>query len=289
MKALSFFMFCISLLCLFNCRGDPYSSPVSDTDTRTIARRASVQTVFHVPVMHVSFSTPLPEPEEFTQEKAIELMEIQEDVLQEKIEDALEKFKQEFNEDRWKTSLTDFEEWNYDPQGKTWIPLGQFTPKGVKFPERVLVVRKTKVEEKEISPWEKEYEGDVLAISETANVSPSKAKEILTNIKNKGYTISKGKVEESNEVKLLRFTPDWSDKYPTTLDWKVEVIAGGENLIVGYDPRGILEIKPVFDDTKLHIKAGYLDIKDKFKTEPTEVSTLKAQLETLRENLKVAK
>ena len=155
MKALSLFILSVSLLCVCSCRGDPPVRAGSDQDTRTIARRASVQTVFHVPVMHISFSTPLPEPEEFTSEDAKRLLEETEEALEEKLKRAIEKFEQEYNEDRWESSLTNFEEWNYEPRSKTFIPLGAFTPKGVKFPERVLLA--CKVEKKEVDPWKAEY------------------------------------------------------------------------------------------------------------------------------------
>jgi len=264
-------------------RGDPYYR--AENDIRTTARRASVQVVNHVPVIHIYFTKELEKPEPLTEKKVIELMEIQEKVLEEKIEEALEKFIEESSKDRWESSFTDLEAWDYDSPSKTFIPLGALAPEGVKFPQKVLVV--CKVEKKEISPWEKEFEEDVLVISETANVSPTQAKTILQNIKNKGYTISKEEVQESEEIELLYFST-WDDSYPAVLKWQVNIMGEDTNLIVGYDPRGILEVRPIPDDKKIHVKAGYFDLKSEFKEELLEVKILKGQLESLREDLKKA-
>ena len=254
-------------------------------DIRAMARQASVQTVFHVPVLHAYFTEPLPEPDILTAENVKDLLELEQKVIIKRIDEAIDKYKADQKEVKYSTSLTDLEKWGYEPKSKTFIPLGAFAPKYAKFPENILVV--CKIEKKEISPWEKEYEEDVLAISETANVSPTKAKEILANIKNKGYSISKEEIKEAEEIELLYFS-EWDTQRPTHLDWKVTLEGEDNNLIIGYDPRGILEVKPIPDDKKVYIKAGYFDLLDKYKEEPSEVTTLKKELETVQENLKNA-
>ena len=259
-------------------RGDPQ-------DVRSMARRASVQTVFHRGVIHISFTKDLEASEELTAEKVKEMLEEEQETITKQIEKAIEKYKVESSEDRYETSLTDLEKWGYESKSKTFIPLGAFAPKWAKFPENIIIACKT--EKEEISPWEKEYEDDVLAISETANVSPTKAREILLNIKNKGYSITKEEVKEAEEVELLYFS-DWDTSYPRTLDWKVTLMGEDNNLIISYDPRGILEVKPIPDDKKVYVKAGYFDFKDKFKEEATEIINLREKLETIEENLKKA-
>ena len=271
----------VSFLCVYCSRGDPDVS----NDIRERARQSSVQTVFHRGVIHVSFTSPLPKPEELTTAKVTEILKEKQAILERLIEEALKKYTEEQKEDRWKSSFTDLRAWDYEPLSKTFIALGAVAPEGVKFPENILIACKT--EKKEISPWEKEYEDDVLAISETANVAPSKAKEILSNIKAKGYTISKEEVKKADEIELLYFS-SWDTTYPTHLNWKVTIMGEDNNLIIGYDPRGILEVRPIPEKKKVHIKAGYFDLKEKFKKELSEVTELKNQLETVKENLKTA-
>ena len=272
------FVALVYLMSILTARGDPI-------DVRSLARRASVQTVFHIPVLHISFTTPLAEPEKLTPEKVKGMLEEEQKKVVKQINEAVEKYSEEQKKDRYETSLTDLEKWGYEPKSKTFIPLGAFAPKWAKFPENILVV--CKIEKKEISPWEKEYEDDVLTISETANVSPSQAKTILANIKSKGYSITKEEIKEADEIELLYFS-SWTDAYPRTLDWKVTLEGEDNNMIIGYDPRGILEVKPIPDDKKVYVKAGYFDLKDEFKETPTEILNLRKQLETIKENLETA-
>ena len=272
------FVASVYLMLNLTARGDPI-------DVRMLARRASVQTVFHVPVLHISFTTPLAEPEKLTPDKVKEMLEEEQKKVVKQINEAVEKYSEEQKKDRYETSLTDLEKWGYEPKSKTFIPLGAFAPKWAKFPENILVV--CKIEKKEISPWEKEYEDDVLTISETANVSPSQAKTILANIKSKGYSITKEEIKKADEIELLYFS-SWTDAYPRTLDWKVTLEGEDNNMIIGYDPRGILEVKPIPDDKKVYVKAGYFDLKDEFKETPTEILNLRKQLETIKGNLETA-
>ena len=93
-------------------RGDP-------PDIRAMARQASVQTVFHVPVLHAYFTTPLPEPDILTAEKVKEMLEQEQAVIEKKIDAAIEKCKEEQKADHYSTSLTNLEKWGYEPKSKT--------------------------------------------------------------------------------------------------------------------------------------------------------------------------
>lgn len=271
------------------------------------ARRASVQPLFYIPVLKVSFTTPLAVDEKIANREDIEkllktlgitkkdfeqLLEdknlTQEDLdklIKEKIEKAFEdeKAEGERNKDKYESSLTDVERCPFTSPSQTDVPLGAISPAWAKFPERVLVVYK--VERKEISAWEKEYEKDVLSIAETANVSPSRAKTIITTLRGQGYTISKEEVDEQSGVKLLWFN-GWNDKYPMILDWEVRVEGTEVNLIIGYDPRGILKVKPIPDDKQICVKAGYFDLKDEFKPKPRDVKILEGTIKSLEKDLK---
>jgi len=249
----------------------------TDKDIKLAARRASVQPVFYIPAMKVFFTTPLDEEKEFTKEDIEEL-------LKEKIKEAIEKDREEQAEEKYSSYFTEIDEWGYEPVSQTHVPLGALAPKWAKFPERVLVV--CKVEKKEITAWEKEYEKDILAISETANVSPSQAKGIINRLRAEGYSVSKEEVAQSETVELLHFSNGWDDKYPTILKWSVEVLGSEVNLIVGYDSKGILEIQPVPDDVRLHVVAGYFDLKDEYKPKSDEVKKLESQVEMLEEDVK---
>ncbi len=262
-------------------RGDP---PLKQ-DIRAQARRSSVQTVFNINVLHGYFTSPLPEPEIITKDIITEMLEDQAIEIEAKIDEAITKYREELKEDRYEKSMTDIEKWGYEPPSKTFIPLGAFAPEWAKFPDRILVT--CKIDKEEISPWEKEYEDDVLTISETANVSPKKAKEILQNIISKGYTISKESIKEAEGIELLYFTT-WDSHYPRHLDWTVNIEGNEDNLIIGYDPRGIFETKPIPHDKKVHVKAGYFDLKSKFKETPTEIQNLQDKLDKIQEELKDA-
>lgn len=276
-------------------------------DIKLHARRASVQPLFYIPVLKVSFTSPLAEDEEITSREDIEKLLktlgvtkedfeqlltdknlTQEDLdklVEEKIEKALEaeRVKAEQEKEKYDEFLTNIEKCRIASPSQTEIPLGIICPDWARFPERVLVVYK--VEKKEISAWEREYEEDVLTIAETANVAPSRAKTIITTLKTQGYSVSKEEVDTESEVKLLWFDNGWNDNYPTELDWKVVVEGTEANLITGYDPRGILTVRPIPGDKQLCIKAGYFDLKDEFKPKPREVEILEGTVKFLEKRI----
>ena len=256
---------------------------VTTEDVMKQARRSSVQTVFHIPVIRASFTAPLPEEEEFTKEIVEDMLKEREEKIKEDIEEAKKALKEELNEERYESSLTKLEKWGYEPPSATFIPLGALIDEDVKFPDRILVT--CKIEEEEIDPYKKEYAEDVLTISTTADVSPDTAKHILINLRSKGYSISKDEIKKSENVQLLYFSPDWSDSYPTRLNWKVALEGEEEtNLIVGYDCRGIFETKPIPEGRKVHVIAGYHELKDKFKEKSHEIKKLEQKIESLEED-----
>jgi len=234
--------------------------------------------------MRVSFTQPLPEEKKVTPEEVQKQLENKVIELEAKIKEAIEAERDWESKDKYENRLTTLESYNYEIRGMNAIPLGRLIKdKELKWPEKVLVVYK--VEEKEVSPWEKAYEGDVLAISEVANVSPSAAKEMLSKIKALGYSITKPEEKEESEVKLLWFDDGWDDSYPVELDWVVTMMGEDKNLITGYDCRGILIIKQVPDGSKLYIKAGYREMRSEFKEKSSEIKALEAQIENLKKEL----
>ncbi len=254
-----------------------FSTGQTKEDIKLAARRASVQPVFYIPVIKATFTNPIDVDEKLTKEDI-------ENLLEEKIKIAIEKEKEKETRNKYNEYLTNIDVWGYEVVSQTHIPLGALAPKWAKFPERVLVVYKT--EKKEITAWEKEYEKDILAVSETANVSPSQAKEIINRLHAEGYSISKEKLKEAESVELLWFEDGWNTKYPQTLKWSVETLGTKNNIIIGYDSRGILEIQPVADDARLHVVAGYFDLKDEYKPKSDEVKKLESQIEMLQEDVK---
>lgn len=261
------------------------SKPLSsDRDIKLAARRASVQVQFHIPVMRVSFNTPLPDPERDTYTKN-EL----EKLISEKLQKAIEAERELQGRNKYKSTLTAIEAY-IRPKSKTLIPIGSLpgVPKWAKFPERVLVVYKT--EKGDVKPWEKDSEQDVLSISETAGVSISKAQEILLNLKSKGYSVSKESVKEDSEIRLLWFDDGWDDTYPIELTWRVIYPGQKNNLIRGYDSRGVIETSVIQDDSDAYgqvktvkIEAGYLDLQDQYKPKSLEVERLMRELNDLKE------
>jgi len=307
------FVFVISML---------YGCTDSVNDVKEIklhARRASVQPLFYIPGLKVSFTNPLSEAVEITadyieklfkervltredlekwlKEKGLRNEDLNKwlegkdltrkalsELMDKKIKDAIKQELEQQGEGRYNTVLTVVEEWGFESPSKTHIPLGTLCPEWARFPERVLVVYKTK--KVDIAVWEKEYEKDVLSIAETANVSPSGAKAIITNLRSQGYTISKEEVDVEAEVRLLWFDDGWKDNYPRELSWKVSVEGTKANIIVGYDPRGILLVKPIPDDKKVYVKAGYIDLKYEFKPKAVDVETLEKSVQFLKEQIK---
>uniref|UniRef100_A0A6H1ZTH1 Putative trypsin-like peptidase domain containing protein n=1 Tax=viral metagenome TaxID=1070528 RepID=A0A6H1ZTH1_9ZZZZ len=254
---------------------------ISDEDVKKAARRASVQTSFHIPVMKAFFTTPLAEKEEITRAKLNEAGEKRMKEIDEKIKQAIEEERKKQAEDKYESFLTEINEWGYLPVSKSMIPLGTFAPAYAKFPERILVG--TTTEKKEIKEWEKEYEKDVLSVSETANVSPTKAREIISRLRASGYSINKEEISQSSDVKLLWFRAGWDSEYPTELDWKVEVEGTETNIITGYDPRGILIVRWVPDKKRVYVKAGYFDLKTEYREKPDEVKKLEEEIRGLKE------
>ena len=259
------------------------SAKANDVDIKLAARRASVQVQMYTPVIKVSYTHPPPEEEKFTKKTLNEeLAKAKEDLieyLEEKIRFEIE----QENLPKYNTYLTGIEVYGHEPKSKTGIPIGSIkgVPKEAKYPERVLVAYKT--EEKDVKPWEKDSEEDVLAISEVAGVSISKAQAMLAKIQGAGYTVSKEEVSEDSEITLLWFDDGWTDSYPTTLNWEVKCEGTEGNILVGYDS-GVLITKPIPDDTRVYVKAGYLDLKTEFKPKSSEVETLESEIERLEKS-----
>jgi hypothetical protein len=220
----------------------------------------------------VTYTTPYkePKPEEGITEKDISEM----------IEKALKTEREEQVKEQYEAILTAIDEWGVKPPAPTFIPLGALAPEWAKFPERVLVVAKITEEEEEVTGWQDRYTDDVVTISETANVSPPIAKNIISRLKAKGYKIlKKDTIEKTDEVKLLWFDDGWDDTLPKELNWCVEVVGQPEiDIIKGYS-HGVIEISPVADDERLYVKAGYIDLKDEFKPKSEEVIALETEKE----------
>lgn len=253
-------------------------------DIKADSRRSSVQILFHTPVLKVYFIEPLKEERVDIEE----LLGKQTEEIEKKIEEAIEKERKFQEKDRYGNYLTEVDVWGWRPTSQTFIPLGAIpgVPKDAKFPERVIVVAEIKTDE-EVSSYRKEHEKDIETISETLDVSKTTAKSLISNLSIKGYTINKQVIKKSENVKLLWFDDGWSDTYPKTLDWCVEV-EEGVNLIIGYS-NGVLETKPVPQDgyqiKRVHVEVGYLDLKAEFKDKPVEVTRLENQVKRLKKEL----
>lgn len=251
---------------------------LTEQEVKLKARRASVQPMFYLPVMKIWFTDPIitiaTTPTHKELQKKVEELE---KLIQAKIDQALEDMKKPTHE----TTLTTLDVYGVEPPSKTFIPLGMLAPKWAKFPERVLVV--AKVEKQDIKPWERKHEKDVLSISEVAEVSISKAQTILSRLSLEGYTVSKQEVRQAETVELLWYDDGWDDRYPLPLSWSVELEGKEDNIIIGYDSRGILEVRPIPDDTRVHVKAGYLDLLERPKSD--EVKGLENQIKSLQEDL----
>lgn len=269
---------------LFGCDFDGFKEALrfdnSDSEIQLAARRASVQVLMYTPAIKISYTSPLAKDVEFTKETLDKAIEAAEEKLKEYLEEKIRTEIEKENAPRYETNLTSVEDYAYNPKSKTNIPIGALSdvPGWAKFPERILVAYKT--EKKDISPWAKEAEKDVLAISEVAGVSISKAKEMLSKIQSEGYTVSKESVSKDSDVVLLHFTPGWSDSYPTTLNWEVKVEGDDCNIITGYN-NGVIETRPIPDGKKVYVKAGYFDLKDEFKPKLDEIKRLEREVKRL--------
>ena len=243
------------------------------------ARSASVMPMFYRPCLQVSrvvFEVEEPDIEDVIAQKIEEALEAERDAIEEKADaDKL----------IYESYLTGVTVYGHEVKSQTAIPIGSLmgVPTWAKFPERVLTVYK--VETLEIKEWEKEYEGDVLTISETADVSPSKAKDILAKLRSEGYSVSKEEVAPDAGIELIYFSSGWGDSYPQTLNWSVKVDGSEENLINGYDPRGIVLTKPIPEDKRVTVEVGYLDLEDYSKPKSTEMLVLEADLIAKQEKI----
>ncbi|NQU02861.1 MAG: trypsin-like peptidase domain-containing protein [Syntrophaceae bacterium] len=274
----------LALLSVLLALGLSNSYGLSQGEIKIAARQASVQPSFFIPVLKAYFAKPFEEEKEPTIEEAIkeatdELREEMAELMKEKIEEA--------NEPRHLTTITDLEKYGVLGKSRQEIALGAIAPEWAKFPKNVLVVKKIK--KADITAWEKEHEKDVLVISETTGVSPSKAKAMLDKLASEGYQVTKDTEEPDADVVLLHFN-GWDDSYPSTLKWEVRV-NGGPNLIRGYDPRGILIIQTLPEDSdgeiqRVYVKAGYFDLKEKYKPKTPDEIRLTDQAETLEEKIK---
>jgi len=227
------------------------------------ARSNSVQIVFHHPVLHLSYTSPPKADTKVT----IDLLEKRLSELSENIQKSIKAKIEDNNEaisdGRHKTGLKDIDTW-VKPKLAGFIQLGKIAPHFAKFPDNVLVVYET--EKKEVDVYADEYKDDIRSVSEVAGVSISKAKEILSRIKSEGYSISRSEAVEESNVKLYRFS-SMSDEWPSVLNWSVTLADSDKNLITGYS-EGFLHIRYIPKDAEVHVKAGYHDLQDQYKSKP---------------------
>ncbi len=292
MKRLSrlFIVFMAILLAPFLVNAEPpvvtLETNLKGISTRQLARASSVHVVFHHPILHLYYTDPPPVDQIINLEFLEELLETKREAISKEISEKIKDNNDDLKVDRYNIYLKDLER-TVKVRTKGYIPLSSISPNGARFPDKVLVVYET--ETKTIDPYDEEYKDDVRSISEVANVSLPKAKEILSKIKGSGYTITKDAVSRSSKLKLMRFST-WNDKYPTVLDWKVTIEGEPDiNIITGYDSRGILEIRRVPEDLRVIVKAGYFELKDEFKpklkvdkSKQEEIDKLKKQIEDIK-------
>ena len=258
-------------------------SELTQPTIRERARASSVHVVFHHPVFHAYYAKPPPKEVTVDLEFLEDRLDSKFKAVKLEIKKALEKAEDERDAERHETWLTTIEK-TVEVKAQGYIPLGVMAPEYAKFPEKVLAVWEAKPEEVDV--YLDKYKKDVQTISEVTGVSLSKAKDILLKIKGEGYTIYKPDEKQKDKMKLIWFT-GWADNYPTVLKWAVTIEGEPDiNIITGYDPRGILEIKHVPDDLKVLVKAGYHDLKETYKTKPKEETVLSAEVEELKRKLK---
>jgi hypothetical protein len=261
----------------------------NEFDIKQQARRSTVQIVFNIPVIKVSFTDPLEDKEKINQVYLQEILDKKDKEIEEKIKKAIEEGKALQAESKYEDFPTVVDGW-YKPTSKTMIPIGAVLKRDdIQFLTRVIVACKT--EKQDISETEKKYEKDILTISETANVSPTTAKDIITKLRYAGYSINKEEVAKSSDIKLLWFRSGWSTS-PSELNWYVKVEGTDNNIIIGYQD-GVIETNPIPDDKMVHVYAEYYDMKPGFKEKTndikvleTEIEVLKKESETLKETIK---
>ena len=242
-------------------------------DIKLAARRASVQTNFYIPILKISFTEPLEEKESLTE------ADIQK-ILKEKIEEALEAEREEAKIDKYEHAMTAINEAYLPGKLRTEIPLGALAPDHAKFPVNILAV--TRTEAKEVKPWDDESDDDVLLVSENANVSISQARMILQQLHAVGYSITREEASPDSEIELFYFR-EWTDT-ATKLDWEVRVEGSDQNIIVGYDPRGILLIRSVPEGKQVFVRAGYFDLKLRYKPKDGRIEALEEELSELKKS-----
>jgi hypothetical protein len=262
------------------------STAAESSKIKMEARQASVQPMFDVPVIKAYFTKPLKEERAVTKRDLKEIIELQNEErnkLKEEIDNRIEEIvstKLEFqNEGRYEKYLTSFEEYGVLPFNKDKVVLGFLSPVWAKFPEKVLIVYKVDV--RDVNSTDRE---DISSISELANVSMSAAKDIVTSLRLQGYSINKESASLDSDIKLLWFWEGWT-KTPIELKWEVTLNNSDENLINGYDTRGILSIRAVPEDTRVRVKAGYIDLLDKFKPKTFELESKEKIIEDLQKRL----
>lgn len=263
------------------------SSAPSISAIKEEARRASVQPLFDVPILRASFAYPLQEEDPLDRRDLERLIEHHEKSraemlveIEARIEAAIQEERAFQSRPRHRSYLTDLDVYGVEPYGGARVPLGAIAPEGARFPECVLVVYE--IETTELSPWN---EHDVMVISEQANVSPKAAREILSRLQMEGYSVSKGEVESDAEVALLHFRSGWGDPNPVVLKWSVTLEGHPGNLLTGYDPRGILEVRTTPEGRTVRVQAGYFELLDEYKPKASELIQAEKEIEDLKAEL----
>jgi len=264
------------------------ASALSDLDIKQAARMCSVQPVFHIPVLKVYFCEPLEEEEKeyYTKQELDELLDRRirdEETLKELMRDVLLAEKKRWDENRYESSLTEIDVYGFESPAPNFVPLGALVPDYARFPDRVVVV--TEIDEEEIKAWERDYEKDIMTISEVAGVSLPQAKSIVTRLGYAGYRVLRKEEKTVQAIRLLWFDDGWDDEYPLTLNWSVELEGTKQNIIVGYLGDGLLEVSPIPKDTRVHVKAGYLDLKDAYKPKDQALLSAESRIENLEKRL----
>ncbi len=273
----------LSTICMFLIGGGIMgcSNSSSIKDVSNIARRASVQVELSIPVMYVTFTSPLPEKKKLSEKdvnkKIKTAVEDIEATIGEKIAELLVN-----KHEQW---LTSHEIKGIEPIGNTYIVLNKYLPQYSKMPERVLVVYET--EKKEIDSYDKKYEQDIRVFSEKANVSIPTAKSIISQLTSAGYSISKEELKEESNIKLLFFQESWNATYPRVLDWEVTISGekDGKNLIKGYDDQGIIMIDPIPKDKTVDVIFGYHAMLSQYIPIDGKIETLEATIKRQAEML----
>ena len=248
---------------------------------RNDARGASVAIYMQRPIIEISYThqeevdeTPI---DELIVSKIEEALEIERELYE--AEKALE------NTEKYNIRMTTIEVYGVESPSRTEIPIGSLlgVPEWARYPEKVLSVYK--IESSEINEHKEEFEDDVRVVSETANVSISKAKDIMSKLRADGYTISKDEINTDETVELLHFDDGWNDSYPTTLRWEVTVEGSDDNIITGYDPRGVIKVRPIPEDAKVYVKTAYYDLENEYKPISDETKRLQDDLKEKEEEL----